>query len=126
MKRIASMVTVALLMMVQVAAAEIREAPPAATAEPAARPAAAKSELSYWGDAGYGSLAVITNIFYMPAKICYAAVGLPVGGLAYLLTAGDSEISDRIWDSSLGGDYVVTPGMLLGEQSIGFNGRPQQ
>ena len=66
---------------------------------------------------------MITNVLYMPVKIGYAVLGLPVGGLAYVLTAGDSAISDEIWGQSLGGDYVVTPKMLLGEQPIHFNGR---
>lgn len=114
-----AMVMAALL--ARTATAEIREAPPE---KDGARIENFSTERSYWGDMGYGSLAVITNIFYMPVKVVYAVVGLPVGGLAYALTAGDQEVSDRIWGSALGGDYVITPEKLLSEEPIYFNGRP--
>lgn len=119
--RIGGMATVSLLLLAQVAMADIREAPPTEPL-PESTTAAEKQEC-YWRDLGYGSLAVVTNVFYMPVKIAYALVGLPVGGLGYVLTAGDSDISDAIWGQSLGGDYVLTPKMLLGEQEVHFNGR---
>jgi hypothetical protein len=77
---------------------------------------------SYWGDAGYGTLCVIANIFYMPAKVVYASIGTLTGGLAYILTAGNADTARSIWSPSLGGNYVVTPEMLRGDQPILFNG----
>jgi len=114
-----------LLLVASVAAAEIRETPPAQP-ESVVETSTEDGDDSYWQDFGYGTLAMITNVFYMPVKIAYAIVGLPVGGLGYVLTAGDREISDAIWGQSLGGDYVVTPKMLLGEQEIHFNGKPRE
>lgn len=122
MARICGLIVVAVLLTAHVATAEIRESSPQETTPVSG----STSDQTYWTDIGYGTLAVITNVFYMPVKVGYAALGLPVGGLAYLLTAGDSEISDEIWGQSLGGDYVVTPKMLLGEQAIHFNGRPKE
>ncbi len=119
--RVGWMTMASVLLLGQVAMADIREAPPAEPV-PESMKAAEKQEC-YWRDLGYGSLAVVTNVFYMPVKIAYALVGLPVGGLGYVLTAGDSDISDAIWGQSLGGDYVLTPKMLLGEQEVHFNGR---
>src|SRR5438094_221343 len=79
----------------------IKEAPvPAAAAAPSA---------ATWSDAGYGSLAVLTNVLYMPAKIVYGTLGLVTGSLAYLLTVGDADAAMTIWSPSLGGTYVVTP-----------------
>jgi len=84
-------------------------------------PPAASSSLN-WGDVGYGSLAVLTNIFYMPAKIVYGTLGLVTGSLAYLLTVGDGDAAMTIWNPSLGGTYVVTPAMLSSDEPILFSG----
>jgi len=88
----------------------------------AAWAAGTAKESSYWSDAGYGSLAVLTNVLYMPTKVVYATLGTITGGLAYLLTVGDTETAERIWSPSLGGSYVVTPAMLRGDEPILFNG----
>jgi len=90
-----------------------------------AQPAAAAPrtrESSYWGDAGYGALAVLSNILYMPAKAVYAGLGTITGGLAYVLTVGDTDTARKIWSPSLGGNYVITPQMLRGDEPILFNG----
>ena len=76
----------------------------------------------YVSDAGYGSLAVVCNLFYMPVKTVYAVLGGFTGSLAYLLTVGDLETAERIWTPSMGGSYVVTPKMLQNEEPIMFNG----
>ena len=99
----------------QLAVAEIQES--GTTAAPAAAP----SE-STWSDAGYGSLAVLTNVLYMPAKIVYGTLGLVTGGLAYLLTVGDADVAMTIWSPSLGGTYVVTPAMLRSDEPVLFSG----
>jgi hypothetical protein len=79
-------------------------------------------EAHYWGDAGWGVLTVVANIPYVPAKLLYAAVGTLTGGLAYLVTVGDTETAQKVWSPSLGGSYVVTPAMLRGDEPILFNG----
>jgi|SRR5215468_576290 len=73
-------------------------------------------------DAGYGVLAVLTNILYMPVKVVYAGLGGLTGSLAYLLTVGNLDAAQAVWNPSLGGDYIVTPSMLRGEEPILFNG----
>jgi hypothetical protein len=87
-----------------------------------ARPASA----GYLEDAGWGSLTMLTNVIYMPAKLCYAALGGVTGGLALALTAGDMETAETVWVTTMGGTYVVTPGMLRGEESIAFSGTPSK
>jgi hypothetical protein len=76
----------------------------------------------YWGDAGWGVLAVLANIPYVPAKLLYAGVGTLTGGLAYLLTVGDTDTAQKVWSPSVGGSYVITPAMLHGDEPVLFNG----
>lgn len=123
MRRGAWVLGLAVLLTVRIATAEIRESGPETVTSPP-EDAVADGDSTYWTDIGYGTLCVITNVFYMPVKVVYALLGLPVGGLGYVLTAGNSQVSDEIWGQSLGGDYVVTPSMLAGKEAIHFNGRP--
>jgi len=88
-------------------------APSASTAHAAER---------YQEDLGWGLAAAGTDIFYVPAKVMYAALGGIVGGMAYAWTAGNMEGAHRVWSATLGGTYVVTPAMLRGEESILFVG----
>ncbi len=67
-------------------------------------------------------LAVVANVVYMPVKIVYAGLGTLTGGLAYLLTVGDTETANKVWSPSIGGSYVVTPSMLRGDEPVLFNG----
>jgi hypothetical protein len=78
---------------------------------------------NYWGDAGWGVLAVVANVVYMPVKVVYAGLGTLTGSLAYVLTVGDTDTAQKVWSPSLGGNYVVTPAMLHGEEPLLFNGR---
>ena len=87
-----------------------------ATAQPA--------EAGYLEDAGWGSLTVLSNVVYMPAKLCYATLGGLTGGLAFALTAGDLQTAETVWVTTMGGTYVVTPGMLQGQEQIAFSGTP--
>jgi len=73
-----------------------------------------------WEDAGWGVLSVLSNVGYMPAKFLYATAGSITGGFAWVLTGGDTEVADGIWTPALGGDYVLTPAMLRGEEPITF------
>ncbi len=76
----------------------------------------------YPSEAGYGVLAVATNLLYMPAKLIYATLGGLTGSLAYLLTVGDLDTAESIWSPSLGGTYVVCAKMLRSEEPISFSG----
>lgn len=86
----------------------------------AARPAHA----GYLEDAGWGALTVITNVVYMPAKLCYATLGGLTGGFAFALTGGDLQTAETVWVTSMGGTYVITPAMLQGQEPIAFTGTP--
>jgi hypothetical protein len=78
-----------------------------------------------WPGAGYGAAALFGNVLYIPAKLVYALLGGFIGGGTWLLTGGNTQAADTVWRSSLGGDYVLTPQMVAGEQPINFSGPTQ-
>ncbi len=75
-----------------------------------------------WPGAGYGVGALFCNVLYIPAKLVYALLGGIVGGGTYLVTAGNTQAANTVWRSAFGGDYVVTPQMLAGQQPLNFSG----
>jgi len=89
--------------------------------QPAAQPAQ-PAEPSVTEEMGYGFGSVVANLFYMPAKITYAGLGLITGGLGYVLSAGRSDVANNIIYPSVRGTYVVTPSHLKGEQPVIFIG----
>jgi len=81
---------------------------------------AAPARAGYLEDAGWGSLAAISNLGYIPAKLVYSVLGGVTGGLAYGLTLGDLDTAQNVWTTSMGGTYVLTPRNLRGEDPIAF------
>ncbi len=75
-----------------------------------------------WPGAGYGAAALVGNLVYIPCKMVYALLGGIVGGGTWLVTAGNSQASNTVFRSALGGDYVLTPQMIAGQQPIHFSG----
>ncbi len=82
----------------------------------------AVAESNYLADAGWGTLATLTNIVYMPTKIVYGLVGGLVGALALGVTAGDLDTAKGVWSPTMGGHYVVTANMLRSEEPLLFVG----
>ena len=62
------------------------------------------------------------SILYTPIKLVYAGVGGIVGGLAYVMTAGNERVAQSVWDASLRGTYWLKPSHLKGEEPIYFLG----
>jgi hypothetical protein len=75
-------------------------------------------------EVGYGFGSVLANVFYMPAKVTYAGLGLITGGLGYVLSAGRADVANNIIYPSIRGNYVVTPSHLKGTEPIYFVGAP--
>ena len=75
----------------------------------------------YLEDAGMGTATVLANVVYMPTKLVYATLGGITGGFAYVLTGANYEIAERVWTPSLGGNYVLVPEQLRGNQPIYFS-----
>ena len=74
-------------------------------------------------EAGIGLTQAVANLVYIPAKIGYAAIGGVTGGLGYVLTGGNRDVANRVWVSSIGGDYVLSRGQIKGEERINFAGQ---
>lgn len=73
-------------------------------------------------DFGMGVVTVLSNVVYMPVKVCYALLGGITGSLAWGLTGGNRDVADQIWVPSMGGDYVLTTDMMSGEDPVHFSG----
>jgi hypothetical protein len=58
---------------------------------------------------GYGFASALASVFYIPAKVTYAGLGLVTGGLGYVLTGGRSDVASNIIYPAVRGHYVVTP-----------------
>ena len=77
-------------------------------------------------DFGVGLFAVLANVVYMPVKVVYGVLGGITGSLAFVLSGGNKEVAYGVWVPSLGGDYVLTPGMMTGREEFHFNGVRQR
>ena len=64
------------------------------------------------------------SLFYTPVKIVYAGLGGFFGGLTYLLTAGNEQAAQPVWDASLNGTYWLQGKHLQGKEAIHFKGEP--
>jgi len=70
---------------------------------------------------------VATNVFYIPVKTVHAGLGGLVGGLAWLTTGLDPEVSQAVFDRTVFTSWVVTPEMLEGREDLYFfGGQPQE
>ena len=85
--------------------------------------AAFAEERSAAGELGLGTLSVLTTLVYGTIKITYAGLGALTGGMAYVLSGGNPDLSRVLIQRSLRGDYVVTPEVLTGERKLVFVGR---
>ncbi len=85
-----------------------------------AGPAWAESQAA---EAGIGTAAALTSLIYGPVKVTYATLGLLIGGIAWGLSGGDSDVMNAIITPAVRGDYVVTPDMLRGRDDLEFIGR---
>lgn len=96
--------------------------PGTASAPQAQVPQPAPDEGVNWKGVGVGAGTVVGNVLYVPAKLVYGILGGIAGGAGWALTGGNTQVSNTIWRSSLGGDYVLTPNMVAGQDPIHFSG----
>jgi hypothetical protein len=106
----------ALLLFVAVTAAPLH-AQTANSANPPSEPAPGE-------EFGYGFGSVLANLFYMPAKVTYAGLGLLTGGIGFVLSAGRADVANNIIYPAVNGNYVVTPSHLKGTEPLYFVGAP--
>lgn len=79
------------------------------------------AQADYVEDAGMGTATVLANVLYVPVKLVYATLGGITGSFAYVLTGANYQVAERIWIPSLGGNYVLNPEQLRGNQPIYFS-----
>ena len=72
---------------------------------------------------GIGTASALSSLVYGPLKILYATGGLIVGGLGWMFSGGDGEVAKMIITPAVYGDYVISPAVLQGEESLEFYGR---
>jgi|HubBroStandDraft_6_1064221.scaffolds.fasta_scaffold225591_2 hypothetical protein len=75
-----------------------------------------------WKGVGVGAGTAVGNVLYVPAKLAYGILGSVAGGVGWAVTGGNTQVANTIWRSSLGGDYVLTPNMVAGQEPIHFTG----
>jgi hypothetical protein len=75
---------------------------------------------------GYGVGAALASVFYIPAKVVYAGLGLLTGGLGYVVSGGRADVANNIIYPAVRGNYVVTPSNLKGTEPIYFVGAPPE
>ena len=80
-----------------------------------------RARADFLEDAGMGTATVLANVLYMPTKLVYATLGGITGSFAYVLTGANYEAAERVWTPSLGGNYVLSPDQLRGNQPIYFS-----
>jgi hypothetical protein len=85
-------------------------------------PATSRAE-DLGNEAGLGAAAALSSLLYAPVKLVYALGGGLTAGLAWVFSAGDSDVVNPIIDASLRGDYVITPDHLRGQRPVEFIGR---
>ena len=87
-------------------------------------PAAARAqEEQSFENAGLGAASAFSTLVYGPVKVAWAITGLVIGPFAWALSGGDSDVMWRVINTSVRGDYVVTPAHLRGELPLEFFGR---
>ena len=73
-------------------------------------------------EAGLGVASFLATIPYGAAKIGYAVTGAVAGGLEYAWSGGQRQPAQDIWNSAMGGTYILTPDHLRGKKPIKFLG----
>ena len=92
----------------------------------AGSPVAARADKeSLLRESGAGAAAALLSLVYCPLKLFYAASGITLGSGSYLWTWGDRDAAMAVVNTAVGGDYVVTPDVLLGSADLRFTGQPK-
>ena len=89
-------------------------------------PAHAKtfSEVGPLGQIGLGLGSVVSSAVYTPLKLTTAILGVTAAGIVMMVTAGSAnEGASNLAKSSLGGDWYITPDVLLGNKSLEVQGK---
>ena len=89
-------------------------------------PAHAKtfSEVGPLGQIALGLGSIVSSLVYMPLKLTNAILGTTTTGIVIMVTAGSAtEGASNLAKANLGGDWYVTPDVLLGNKSLEVLGK---
>jgi hypothetical protein len=64
----------------------------------------------------------VASVVYLPAKVIFAVAGGAVSAVSYIVTLGNPYPARSIWNASVDGDYLVTPLMIEGGDTVHFVG----
>ena len=78
----------------------------------------ARAELTPAGEAGFSILAAFSNVFYTPAKLTIAGVGLAVGAVNAWAAGGDQRAAYAIWVPTVGGTYFLRVAHFAGDRPV--------
>ena len=67
---------------------------------------------------------VLATLIYAPLKLTHAITGSVIAGLAWVSTGGDNAVAKTIFNTAVGGDYIIAPDQVRGERKIRFQGDP--
>ena len=73
-------------------------------------------------DTGMEAASALATVVYFPAKAIFALGGGVVGGLTYAFTGGNEEAANKVWHTSMEGDYMIEPENLTGKEPVNFIG----
>lgn len=79
---------------------------------------------SRFKEAGLQAASWALTLPYGAAKVGYAIGGGIVGGFAWGMTGGKTEVAKSVWIPSMTGDYIVQPQHLTREKPLRFMGVP--
>jgi hypothetical protein len=71
--------------------------------------------------AGVAVGVTVGNMVFLPAKAVSTSMGLFFGGLSFLLTGGDTEVTQQMWRYSTAEPYLITPDVArnaIGERPL--------
>jgi virginiamycin B lyase len=66
----------------------------------------------WWLNNSPYAIAPLGDVFYVPAKLGFAALGVVASGITYAATLGDLEATTAVLRYAGGGDYLMTPSMI--------------
>jgi hypothetical protein len=73
-------------------------------------------------EAGLAIGAATLNLFYVPAKLVTATLGLAVGGLVGVFTGGSTRAAYAVWVPTATGTYFISLDQMAGREPIRFFG----
>ncbi|BCX80931.1 hypothetical protein MIT9_P0509 [Methylomarinovum caldicuralii] len=89
---------------------------------PAAHQQAARHDTNVATELLAGFASFLVTPVYGAFKLTFAGLGALTGGLAWAFTGGDERVAREIWQTTMGGTYVITPDHLAGRKPVRFTG----